>query len=89
MNTSADAINTGSMGFQKEALLVQTLAPAAITVVPLPAAAWLFGVGLVGLLGVARRKRQSFRILHCVLTKWQVTGAYRGTAPGPAVLSGP
>jgi hypothetical protein len=27
------------------------------TVVPLPAAAWLFGSGLLGLAGMARRKR--------------------------------
>lgn len=29
------------------------------TVVPVPAAAWLFGSGLLGLVGVARRRRQS------------------------------
>ncbi|HWS02457.1 MAG TPA: VPLPA-CTERM sorting domain-containing protein, partial [Gammaproteobacteria bacterium] len=27
-----------------------------VAVVPVPAAAWLFGTGLVGLIGVARRK---------------------------------
>ena len=30
-----------------------------ITAVPVPAAAWLFGSGLLGLVGVARRRRQS------------------------------
>jgi hypothetical protein len=30
-----------------------------ISQVPLPAAAWLFGTGLVGLVGVARRRRKS------------------------------
>jgi hypothetical protein len=28
------------------------------TVVPVPAAVWLFGSGLLGLVGVARRKKQ-------------------------------
>jgi hypothetical protein len=28
-----------------------------LTVVPIPAAAWLFGSGLLGLVGVARRRR--------------------------------
>ena len=29
----------------------------ATTAVPLPAAAWLFGSGLIGLVGIARRKK--------------------------------
>ncbi|MCP4042838.1 MAG: VPLPA-CTERM sorting domain-containing protein, partial [Gammaproteobacteria bacterium] len=28
-----------------------------VSAVPVPAAVWLFGSGLIGLLGVARRKR--------------------------------
>lgn len=34
-----------------------TLVPASITVVPLPAAIWLFGSGVLGLIGIARRKK--------------------------------
>ncbi len=30
-----------------------------VSAVPVPAAAWLFGSGLLGLVGVARRRRQS------------------------------
>lgn len=30
----------------------------AVTTIPVPAAAWLFGSGLLGLVGIARRKRQ-------------------------------
>lgn len=35
----------------------QTLAISPVTVVPVPAAVWLFGSGLLGLVGIARRKR--------------------------------
>jgi hypothetical protein len=31
-----------------------------VAAVPVPAAAWLFGSGLLGLIGVARRRRQIF-----------------------------
>ena len=34
-----------------------TLVPANLTVVPVPAAVWLFGSGLLGLVGIARRKK--------------------------------
>ena len=34
-----------------------TLVPSSITVVPLPAAVWLFGSGMLGLLSMARRKK--------------------------------
>ena len=30
---------------------------ASFTVVPVPAAVWLFGSGLIGLIGIARRKK--------------------------------
>jgi len=36
-----------------------TLAPTAIPAVPVPAAAWLFGSGLMGLAAVARRKKKA------------------------------
>lgn len=36
---------------------VRLVSQAAVTATPIPAAAWLFGSGLVGLVGVARRKK--------------------------------
>jgi hypothetical protein len=50
--TSADAFNTGTMGFQGTPNLVAASSP-----VPVPAAVWLFGSGLLGLLGVVRRRK--------------------------------
>ena len=50
--TSADAFNTGTMDFQ----CARDLTPAASSV-PLTAAAWLFGSGIIGLIGIARRKK--------------------------------
>ena len=50
--TSADAFNTGTMTFRGNPDLVA----ASISAVPVPAAVWLFGTGLIGLIGVARRK---------------------------------
>lgn len=49
-STSADAFNTGTMSFLGNPNLV------AAGVVPVPAAMWLFGSGLIGLVGIARRK---------------------------------
>jgi hypothetical protein len=51
--TSADAFNTGSMSFVGK----PDLAAASTAVVPLPAAVWLFGFGMLGLIGIARRKK--------------------------------
>lgn len=41
---------TGGTNFFKSVLTIET------TIVPVPAAVWLFGSGLIGLIGVARRK---------------------------------
>ena len=51
--TSADAFNTGSMSFVGN----PELTAASAAVVPLPAAVWLFGSGMLGLIGRARRKK--------------------------------
>ena len=51
--TSADAFNTGSMSFVGN----PDLTAASAAVVPLPAAVWFFGSGLLGLIGIARRKK--------------------------------
>ena len=48
---SADAFNTGTMTFRGSPDLV------AASVVPVPAAIWLFGSGLIGLIGLAKRKK--------------------------------
>lgn len=37
---------------------IRVITGGSVSAVPLPAAAWLFGSGLVGLIGVARRKRR-------------------------------
>jgi hypothetical protein len=50
--TSADAFNTGTMDFLGSPDLIS-----ASSTVPLPAGVWLFGTGLLGLIGVARRKK--------------------------------
>lgn len=44
---------TGGPDFFKSVLTIET------TIVPVPAAAWLFGSGLIGLIGVARRKARA------------------------------
>jgi hypothetical protein len=41
------------IGFELETIIIETQS----TVVPVPAAAWLFASGLLGLVGVARKKR--------------------------------
>jgi hypothetical protein len=50
MSAVADSFSTFEMGFNTTELV-----PA--TVVPVPAAAWLFCSGLIGLIGISRRKR--------------------------------
>ena len=52
--TTADDPTGGYVGFTARWTVEGTA-----TVVPIPAAAWLFGSGLVGLAGVARRRRRS------------------------------
>jgi hypothetical protein len=49
--TSANAFDTGTMTFLGNPNLV------AASAVPVPAAVWLFGSGLLGLIGIARRKK--------------------------------
>lgn len=51
--TSADAFNTGTMNFLGNPDLVA----ASTAVVPIPAAFWLFGSGLLGMIGISRRKK--------------------------------
>ena len=49
-NTEVLFNGTGGTDFFKSVLTIET------TIVPVPAAVWLFGSGLIGLIGVARRK---------------------------------
>lgn len=51
-NGFATALNTLSMQFDND----MGLTAASASVVPVPAAVWLFGSGLIGLIGVAKRK---------------------------------
>lgn len=65
----ADAMGTSNLTFLANTVLVDTnfstfkpgfaITAAAITVVPIPAAVWLLGSGLVGLLGFGRLRRKS------------------------------
>lgn len=52
---SAQAMNSLDLTFSSNTGLVST---AQVSAVPVPAAVWLFGSGLLGLIAVARRKRQ-------------------------------
>lgn len=50
--------STGNGGFVNLTYLITDLAAeGTLTTVPVPAAVWLFGSGLLGLIGIARRKR--------------------------------
>ena len=50
------AYNDGSIGADFDDMLVR--ADFRVAAVPLPAAVWLFGSGLIGLIGMARRRKQ-------------------------------
>jgi hypothetical protein len=50
--------NFASVSLDADGNFSYTLAPSAVAEVPLPAAAWLMGAGLVGLGGVVRRRKQ-------------------------------
>ena len=55
---SSDTIYTLRTAFNFNAANgVTAAATTSVTVVPIPAAAWLFGSGLIGLIGLARRKK--------------------------------
>ena len=53
---SIDTVNTLGDGFGA-ALTVESTTDAVINAVPIPAAAWLFNSGLIGLIGIARRRK--------------------------------
>jgi hypothetical protein len=54
--TSNLVVLDSSEFFSTTAQLDPTLTPGTINLVPVPAAVWLFGSGLLGLIGVARKK---------------------------------
>ena len=51
-------VEFGTFGFEPMAVLDVFELRAFATPVPVPAAVWLFGSGLLGLIGVARRKKK-------------------------------
>lgn len=57
--TLVSAGNTGAAWGSNDASQYSEVFNVAITPVPAPAAVWLFGSGLAGLLGVARRRKSS------------------------------
>lgn len=57
-NTNADVVLRGSADALLESTVSDWMANnAPLTAVPIPATVWLFGSGLIGLIGVARRKK--------------------------------
>ena len=50
------ALGVGGFGSEASFDTLQLELVSAVSTVPVPAAAWLFGTGLLGLLGFARRK---------------------------------
>ena len=54
--TSLPAFNSSFLGFDDFDSMYGEWTSTTLTAVPVPAAAWLFGSGLLGLVGIARRK---------------------------------
>ena len=46
-----------TMFFSDNAIATATVTTMTVNPVPIPAAVWLFGSGLIGLIGIARRKK--------------------------------
>ncbi len=57
--TSSPAFNSSFVYFDDYGSLFGEWTNASLTVVPVPAAVWLFGSGLLGLIGIARRKKRN------------------------------
>ena len=55
VNGSTHALDTLDLGFSDDTFIDVVEVPGAV--VPIPAAAWLFLSGLLGLIGIARRKK--------------------------------
>lgn len=53
----SNSLNTATLTLASSGVLTYDLQPAAVSAVPLPAAAWLMGSGLVGLGGMVRRRK--------------------------------
>ena len=54
---TSNLVILNSQFFSNTVLLDPILTPGIVDTVPIPAAVWLFGSGLIGLIGVARRKK--------------------------------
>jgi hypothetical protein len=52
-----DDPNEGDIDGETVGADIDAIAAISTTVIPIPAAAWLFGSGLIGLIGLARRKK--------------------------------
>lgn len=57
--TGAPAFNSSFLSFDDFGSMYGEWTSASLTAVPVPAAVWLFGSGLLGLVGMARRKKRA------------------------------
>lgn len=57
VSSFSNSLNTATLTLSSSGVLTYDLQPAAVSAVPLPAAAWLMGSGLVGLGGMVRRRK--------------------------------
>ena len=57
LNSLGDSARSNEYQFYISAMDVSVITPTTSSVVPVPAAAWLFASGLLGLVGVARRRK--------------------------------
>lgn len=57
VSSFSNSLNTATLTLSSAGVLTYDLQPAAVSAVPLPAAAWLMGSGLVGLGGMVRRRK--------------------------------
>ena len=56
---NSTAFSSFNANFDITSVTVDSFVPTPVAAVPVPAAVWLFGSGLLGLVGIARRKKKA------------------------------